>query len=243
VLDMPALPVTSAAPSLSGGVPVSEFVVLAKGERLLGLCSLRPDSPGLALGTAHGVVKRVVPEYPSNKDSWEVVPLKDGDQVVGAVELADPGAELVFVTSDGQLLRFGADKVRPQGRSGGGIAGVSLAGGARVAFFGAVDPTADAVVVTVSGSSGALPGTQPGAGKVTPFAEYPGKGRATGGVRCHRFLKGEDLLILAWVGAAPAGAAAANGVPLDLPTTDLRRDGSGTQLRQPIAAVAGPIPP
>ena len=25
-----------------------------------------------------------------------------------------------------------------------------------------------------------------------PFSEYPGKGRATGGVRSHRFLKGED---------------------------------------------------
>ena len=40
--------------------------------------------------------------------------------------------------------------------------------------------------------------------KVTPFAEYPAKGRATGGVRCHRFLKGEDALVLAWAGAAPA---------------------------------------
>ena len=35
---------------------------------------------------------------------------------------------------------------------------------------------------------------------MTPYAEYPAKGRATGGVRCHRFLKGEDLLVLAWAG-------------------------------------------
>ena len=29
--------------------------------------------------------------------------------------------------------------------------------------------------------------------KVTPYEEYPAKGRGTGGVRCHRFLKGEDV--------------------------------------------------
>ena len=52
-----------------------------------------------------------------------------------------------------------------------------------------------------SGSSAALPGTEPGSIKVTPYAEYPAKGRGTGGVRAHRFLKGEDTLVLAWAGA------------------------------------------
>ena len=35
-----------------------------------------------------------------------------------------------------------------------------------------------------------------------PYAEYPAKGRGTGGVRCHRFLRGEDVLTLAWAAAA-----------------------------------------
>ena len=37
------------------------------------------------------------------------------------------------------------------------------------------DDVAEAVVVTISGSSGALPGTQAGSAKVTPFDAYPGK--------------------------------------------------------------------
>jgi DNA gyrase subunit A len=77
--------------------------------------------------------------------------------------------------------------------------------------------------------------------KVTPFAEYPGKGRATGGVRCHRFLKGEDTLVFAWVGAAPALAAAASGAPVDLPEPTGRRDGSGTPGSQPVAACSSPV--
>jgi len=97
------------------------------------------------------------------------------------------------------------------------------------------------VVVTASGSSTALPGTEPGAVKVTPFTEYPPKGRATGGVRCHRFLKGEDTLVFAWAGQQPARASAASGAPVDLPEATGRRDGSGTPGSQPIVACAGPL--
>jgi DNA gyrase subunit A len=95
-------------------------------------------------------------------------------------------------------------------------------------------------VVTVAGSSAALPGTDAGTVKVTPLSEYPAKGRATGGVRCHKFLKGEDTLLLAWAGPAPALAAAASGSPVELPPAEGRRDGSGTPAGQPIAAVASP---
>jgi DNA gyrase subunit A len=240
VLELPSLPPTNDAPGLSGGAPLGAFVDLPAAERVLTLTSLDAGSPGLALGTAQGVVKRVLPDVPGGRDAWEVIALKDGDQVVGAVELATGDEELCFISSDAQLLHFGADAVRPQGRSGGGIAGIRLTTGQHVAWFGAVEPDG-AVVVTASGSSTALPGTEPGAVKVTPFAEYPSKGRATGGVRCHRFLKGEDVLVTAWAGDAPARAAAASGAPIDLPEPVAKRDGSGVPGSQPIAAVAGPV--
>jgi DNA gyrase subunit A len=106
-------------------------------------------------------------------------------------------------------------------------------------FFGSVDPGTDSSVVTISGSSAALPGTQAGNVKVTPYSEYPAKGRATGGVRCHRFLRGENTLLLAWAGPAPAVAAAASGVPIALSGATGRRDGSGSPAPQPVAAVSG----
>ncbi|MGN6089490.1 MAG: hypothetical protein ACTHNT_09395, partial [Actinomycetales bacterium] len=87
--------------------------------------------------------------------------------------------------------------------------------------------------------SDALPGTQPGSLKVAPFSEYPAKGRGTGGVRCHRFLRGEDTLLLAAVGPLPLRAAAASGVPVELPAPTGKRDGSGTPGSQPIAGAAG----
>jgi DNA gyrase subunit A len=240
VLDLPALPGSANHPNLQGGLPFDLVRSLQSGERVLALCGLGSEGPGLALGTRQGTVKRVNPEV-LGKDEWDVIGLKDDDEVVGAVELRTGDEELCFISSDAQLLHFNAAGVRPQGRGGGGMAGIKLTGGASVVWFGALDPVSS-VVVTASGSATALPGTEPGAVKVTPFAEYPGKGRATGGVRCHRFLKGEDALIFAWAGTAPARAAAASGAPVDLPEATGRRDGSGTPGSQPIIACAGPVP-
>jgi DNA gyrase subunit A len=236
-LELPTLPPTNGAPSLSGGAPLAAYVELPRGEEPLTIVSLAADSPGIALGTAQGVVKRVTTDYPGRAD-FELIGLRDGDEVVGGVELRSGTEDLVFITSDAQLLHFPASAVRPQGRSAGGMAGVKLAAGQRAVFFGAVDPAADNVVVTSSGSSGALPGTEPGSLKVTPYSEYPAKGRATGGVRCHRFLKGEDTLVLAWAGATPARAAGGNGVAIDLPEATGRRDGSGTPASTTIARIA-----
>jgi len=237
VVDLPAVPPTDGPASLSGGVPVGEVVALAAGERVVALASLQSDAPTLAIGTAQGVVKRVAAgDVPGNKHAWEVIALRPGDEVVGAVGVGDDD-EIVLVATDASLLHFSASAVRPQGRAAGGMAGIKLAAGARVLHAGAVPAGGTAQVVTVSGSSGALPGTQPGSAKVTAFELYPAKGRATGGVRAHRFLKGEDTLIGAWVAPDPARATGAGGQAVELPAPDPRRDGSGTPLAAPVHAV------
>lgn len=235
VMDLPQLELTGGSPNPAGGVPVAEFLTLGRGERVVGLA---PIARGIALGTEQGVVKRVNPEYPLNRDEWEIIGLKDGDRVLAVAEAADD-AHLVFVTEQAKLLTFDAGKVRPQGRTGGGVAGIKLAEGDRAIFFGAVPAGSPAVVVTVSAADpSALPGTG-GAGsvKVTPFSEYPAKGRATGGVRAQRFLKGESSLALAWVGQGPAKAVSAAGISRPLPVEYGARDGSGVPQEQRVEAI------
>ncbi|WP_411759916.1 DNA gyrase/topoisomerase IV subunit A [Streptomyces tunisiensis] len=241
VIDLPQLPESMPVPNLSGGAPLAEFVSLEDDEEVVCLTTLDESSPGLAIGTRQGVVKRVVPDYPSNKEELEVIALKEGDRIVGATELHTGEEDLVFITDDAQLLRFPASIVRPQGRPAGGMTGVKLGEGAKVISFTAVDPAADAVVFTVAGSRGTLDDSVQTTAKLTPFDQYPRKGRATGGVRCQRFLKGEDCLSLAWAGPAPARAAQKNGAAADLPETDPRRDGSGVSLGRTVAVVAGPV--
>lgn len=249
--------------SVTGGVKAEELLGMTentdpiRGERVIAAIDMpSTDDDGqlvpLALGTRNGVVKRWNRESPTTMDSWSVIDLKDDDEVLAAAEARDEDC-LVFVSTDSSLLTFEAKNVRPQGRTAGGMAGIRLAEGCSVAAFAVVPDgkvtwnyeegenglfsASGAVVLTVAGDSEALPGTENGAAKVTPLEMYPTKGRGTGGVRSQRFLKGQDTLILAFVGAYPLHASTQSGAPVELPKPDMRRDGSGTDLSAPIAVV------
>jgi len=194
----------------------------------------------VVLGTRQGVVKRVAVQGPPTKREWDLIALDDGDEVVGAQESA-PGDDIVLIASDAQVLRFSADAVRPQGRTASGMAGMRLAEGAElIACLSVASDDPDALIVTVAGSRSALPGTSAFTAKVTSLADIPRKGRGTGGVRAHRFLRFEDVLVLGWAGAGPVRACAASGAPLDLPAQLDKRDPSGTPLTGSVASVAGP---
>ena len=248
---------------VTGGVKAEELLGMPentdpiRGERVIAAIDMPSTDDGgqlvpLALGTRNGVVKRWNRESPTTMDSWSVIDLKDDDEVLAAAEARDED-RLVFVSTDSSLLTFEAKNVRPQGRTAGGMAGIRLAEGCSVAAFAVVPDgkvtwnyeegenglfsASGAVVLTVAGDSEALPGTENGAAKVTPLEMYPTKGRGTGGVRSQRFLKGQDTLILAFVGAYPLHASTQSGAPVELPKPDMRRDGSGTDLSAPIAVV------
>jgi len=233
-VDLPNVPANSI--QLAAGAKIVDYLALGnKKERVLGLVSLTGDEP-IALGTRQGVVKRLaLGGFPSKPD-FEVISLKPGDEVVGASQGTD-AAELVFITSDAQLLHFSSSAVRPQGPSAGGMAGINLGAKASVIFFGAVDPSAEVVVATVSTSTATIAGVDPGRAKVSALSEFPGKGRATGGVRAHSFLKGEDVLALAWAGAAPPVAVGTDGAARTLPESGAKRDASGTVLEGVIGSV------
>lgn len=215
-------------------VAADAFLGLKPGEKLLTVVEANEQNQ-LALGTAQGVVKRVLADYPT-KDEFEVISLKDGDEVVGAA-LATDDSELVFVTSDAQLLHYSANLVRPQGRPAGGMAGINLTEGAKVVFFGAVANAEDAVVLTAANSSAALAGTDAGSAKLSLLDEFPAKGRATGGVRAQRFIRGEDQLYFAWVGSAEPRGLTSDGKPIELPTEPMKRDASGSALSAVIGFV------
>ncbi|WP_440710412.1 DNA gyrase/topoisomerase IV subunit A [Herbiconiux sp. YIM B11900] len=234
VIDLPAVPVNSV--QLGAGVRIGDYLTMdSKREKIVGLVSLTSAVP-IALGTAQGIVKRVAAGAYPPKPDFELIALKPGDTVVGVTQHSEDD-ELVFITSDAQLLRFFQASVRPQGLAAGGMAGINLGAGASVIWFGSVPDGPDAVVVTIAASTSTLAGTDAGSGKVSEFAEFPPKGRATGGVRAHRFLKGEDVLTVAWAGHGPALAVANDGAARVLPEPGAKRDASGVAL----AAVIGSI--
>ncbi|KAB5607754.1 DNA gyrase/topoisomerase IV subunit A [Bifidobacterium jacchi] len=277
VSDLPSLPASTTL-HVTGGVRADELIAMTEstqpvhGEHVVAAIAMHGDpvdagSDGgsdagsqsaaallpLAIGTRRGVVKRWNREAPTTMDSWSVIDLKDGDEVLAAAPARD-GDRLVFISSDASLLTFDAALVRPQGRTAGGMAGIRLAEGCRVMAFAAIpagkiawtyeeggnglSASSGAVVLTVAGDADALAGTDNGSAKVTPLEMYPTKGRGTAGVRAQRFLKGQNTLILACVGAYPLHASTDSGSPVELPKPDMRRDASGVELASPIGFVA-----
>ncbi len=232
VVDLPALPRFDTGLSFAAATPAS--LLLHTDALPVGILDPAADTV-MAMGTARGTVKRLKPDV-LQRDEWEVISLEEGDRLVGCAPCSDD-ADLVFISSDAQLLRTPASKVRPQGRTAGGMAGMKLSEGAVALGFWVVDAPDDALVVTVAAAEGALPGTGQTTAKVTPLVQYPMKGRGGQGVRAQRFLRGEDRVDIAWVGSAPARAASADGSPLELPAVDERRDGSGTPLTHAVATL------
>ncbi len=229
---LPVLTDSASSPVLRGGVPISDTATLDKGEVVVAIVDIAEGAAPLALGTRSGVVKRVQPEA-VNKPLYDIIGLADGDEVVGAGNAADD-SELAFITDQAQLLHFAASNVRPQGRPAGGMAGINCDDGATVIRFVVVPLEAE--VITVAASRGALPGADPGTIKRTPFTLYPGKGRATSGVRCHGFRKGEDHLAFAAIVAPQARLAGPQGAPVDMPELNERRDGTGSPLQDVVEA-------
>ena len=221
-------------PSLTHGVSTSasgadQFLGLTR-DRVVGVADWKSDNV-FALGTKQGIVKRFAGPFP-DRDETTVVSLKDHDSVVGFAEATDSG-ELCFVTSTANLLVIPASSVRPQGLAAGGMQGIA-AGDSSVIAFGPISE--DAHLITVANDSQALGATDPGSLKITPLSAYPRKGRATQGVRCHRFLKGEDQLYFAgWAGTSPT-IIDSEGVQIATPEVDQRRDSSGTDISQYVAA-------
>lgn len=254
--DLPSssspLPDASAGVSSEGLITTTTDTDHSMGEKVVSLIPIDDTPTILALGTRNGIVKRWNGESPTTMDSWSVIDLKDGDEVIGA-SVADDDDHLVFITTDASLLTYEARLVRPQGRTASGMAGITLSEGAHAIAF-AVAPQRDvrwtydendeglsnasgAVVLTVAGDSQSLPGTESGSCKLTPLSMYPTKGRATRGVRVQRFLKGQNILTLAAVGPYPLRGATATGSEVQLPKPVMRRDASGTELSAPLATV------
>lgn len=197
---------------------------LPKGEQVIAVTPT--DLPegvtgGIAMGTRKGVVKIVSPQWPVRSDDFSVISLDADDEILSARWVDDvKGTELVFVSSDSSLLTFSAEKVRPQGLSGSGMAGIKLAAEQKVIAFSVVlaGEREKTMVTTYTGQTI----------KTSAYSEFPAKGRATGGVRSHKFLKGESSLRLASVSVGGV-LFASDGKEVPLPAQS-KRDASGTKF-------------
>ena len=241
VLDLPALPATANDPNLQGGAPLSEFVA-ARARRAGARADLAapPTAPASRSAPRTASSSGSTPRC-SARDDWEVIRLEDGDEVVGAVELAT-GDEDARASSPPtpSCCTSPPTAVRPQGRSGGGIAGVRLAAGERVVFVRRRRPGDDAGRRHRLRLLDRAARHRAGRGQGHAVRRVPRQGPGHRRRPLPPLPQGRGHPVLAWAGAAPARAAAASGAPSTCPRPTGRRDGSGMPGSQPIAACRRP---
>ena len=231
-IDLPVLDLKT--PKLGQGTSLKSYLGLGPTDgSILAVVNI-DDAPLVALGTTRGVVKRVSLAELPDRLSHSLIALKDGDTVVGAAPAPDDH-HVVFVTTRGALLNFPASLVRPQGFAAGGMQGMTVPEDSAVLAMTAV-VRERAAVITLSGSTEVLPGTESQRAKRTALAEFPVKGRATSGVRAHSFLKGEDSLTAAYVGYSPL-AIGPRGQAVELPEDLAKRDASGTPIEGSVSSM------
>ncbi|MDR2538309.1 MAG: DNA topoisomerase IV subunit A [Bifidobacteriaceae bacterium] len=235
VSDLNMIDLSSGFAGMGGLIGLHKMVDLEKYERVLNIVSLSSTTP-IALATHKGIVKRVLNDIPKTQDIYPIIALIENDEVISGAHARDEDI-LVFIAYDASLLHFPAGQVRPQGRSSQGMSGIKLTPPATLLSFNIITNPDQAEVITIAKNQEALSKIDPGFGKRTALNQFPRQNRASRGVRSQRFLKNQNELSFAFAGTQPLGALNANGLPLDLPPLESKRDASGTKLPDLIASV------
>ena len=133
------------------GVPVINLINIEKGENVKSIIAVNEyrDDRFLMFFTTEGIVKRTpLKEYESIRQNGKIaISLREGDNLLNVkqvsehnelAEYADENGEfhekllVGIAASNGKMVNFPVDEVRPMGRSASGVKGIELGEGAKV---------------------------------------------------------------------------------------------------------------
>jgi DNA gyrase subunit A len=150
------------------GTPLINVIDVEPGEIITAILAA-PDFENdfLVFATQNGEVKksRLNDFAAVRRNGLRAMSLDDGDELL-AVKHCRAGDHLILVTERGQSARFDVDILRTASRISGGVRGIRLPAGVKLASMDVVVPDAQLLVVTRSGF-----------GKRTPLTAFPRKGR------------------------------------------------------------------
>ena len=207
------------------GIPLVNVLALDANERVTAAIAVSSFAAHgyCMLATARGKVKRVdLEEFASVRPSGLIaMTLGEGD-TLGWARLTSGKDEVIFVTENGQALRFSEDKIRAMGRSAAGVQGIRLKKGDAVTSMDVIQPNGSLLIVTTNGF-----------GKQTPLKDYTAKGRATGG---NFTIDQKAIPVTGKIAAARVvqmtddlTIITANGVALRLKVKDVKQAGRATR--------------
>ena len=156
------------------GLPIINLLQIDKDEKINSIVPYNKDSEGkyLMFATKNGIVKRtLVNEFSNIRSSGKIaITLKENDELLD-VKLTDGESKVILGSSNGRMVVFDENEVRPMGRTASGVKGINLDGGFCTGME--VGKESDNVLVV----------TRNGYGKKTYVSEYRMTRRGSKGVK------------------------------------------------------------
>jgi DNA gyrase subunit A len=160
----------------SKGKPFINVVDLQPGEQVMAMLPLQEfrSDRYVLMATANGTVKKTsLDQFDKiNVRGIKAINLDDDDDLVGAA-ITSADHDVLLTSRNGFAVRFEDGRVRPMGRTAGGVRGITLRPGDKMIGMVAFERESPVTLITVC---------ERGYGKRTSLTEYPTKNRGGKGV-------------------------------------------------------------
>lgn len=114
------------------GLPVINLLQIDKDEKINSIVSYNKDSDAkyLLFATKNGIVKRtLVEEFENIRASGKIaIGLREGDELLD-VKATDGDSKVILASTNGRMVVFDENEIRPMGRTASGVRGINLDSG------------------------------------------------------------------------------------------------------------------
>ncbi len=183
----------------------------------------------ILLATKKGIVKKTSLEAYSRPraNGVNAITVRDGDELLEAV-LTNGKCEILLAAKEGKCVRFNEDDVRPIGRTGSGVRGISISESDEVIGMICVDTTNQE---SNSESFNVLVVSEHGYGKRSPLDDYRITSRGAKGVKTINITEKTGALIAIKYVCNQNDLMIINqsGITIRVPVADIRVAGRATQ--------------
>lgn len=177
----------------------------------------------IVMCTREGIIKKTSLEAYSRprQNGVNAITIKDGDQLIDA-SLTSGNAEIVLGARDGKAIRFNESTVRPIGRTGAGVKGISIEEGDAVVGMVCIEPDSGQDVLVLS---------ENGYGKRTDLGDYRITNRGGKGVKTIQITEktGKLVSIQAVTDENDLMIINRSGLTIRIPVSCIRFAGRATQ--------------
>ena len=158
----------------SKGLPIINLLPLEKEEKITSMLKVEKEEKNkyIVFGTQTGLIKKTnIEEFDSIRANGKIaITLKENDQLI-SVKKSSGEDEILMASSNGRMIRFNENELRPLGRTASGVKGLDVSGGICVGMEVSTK-NSDILVVTENGY-----------GKKTKIDEYRLTHRGSKGVK------------------------------------------------------------